>query len=149
MKLSTVAQGISAVMALVLGDYRREAPSRDSKTMIQELNCCNGDRHKHAHTPDYALGLLLIKVIAQGIIAGVLIGIMVGFVLLLNKVISDLSKWRHFTHDTAFAFSVNIWARRSLGIAYTRGWFGLAAVVLLLVAAVNLMPPTANVGAKH
>lgn len=158
MKLSTVAQGIGAVMVLVLGmTTAAKLLSRDSKTMIQGVGSmvAMAIAINMLTLPIIALGLLPIKVIAQGIIAvGVLIGIMVGFVLLLNKVTSDLSKMAAISlMIIAFAFSVNmlVGAVAILGymdtVKMVQGLVGLAAVVLLLVAVANLMPPTAIVGA--
>lgn len=158
MKLSTVAQGIGAVMALVYGMVMAaKLLSKDSKTMIQGVGSmiAMGMAINMLTIPIIALGLLPIKVIAQGIIAvGVLIGILVGFVLLLNKAASDFGKMAAISvMMVSFAFSINmlVGAVALLGFMDTvkmvQGLVGLAAVVLLLVAIANLMPPTAIVGA--
>lgn len=158
MKLSTVAQGIGAVMVLVYGMVMAaKLLTKDSKTMIQgvgsmiamaiAINMLIG--------PIIALGLLPTKVIAQGIIAvGVLIGILVGFVYLMKEASKDLTQMASISLMlVAFAFSVQMLAGAValLGLMDTvkmvQGLVGLAAVVLLLVAIANLMPPTAIVGA--
>nr|DAE96130.1 MAG TPA: tail tape measure [Caudoviricetes sp.] len=158
MKLSTVAQGVGAVMVLVVGmTTAAKLLSRDSKTMIQGVGSmiAMAIAINMLTIPIIALGLLPIKVIAKGIIAvGVLIGILVGFVLLLNKATTNLNKMAAISLTiVAFAFSVNmlVGAVAILGYMDTakmvQGLVGLAAVVLLLVAIANLMPPTAIVGA--
>ena len=158
MKLSTVAQGIGAVMVLVFGmTMAAKLLAKDSKTMIQgvgsmiimaiAINMLMG--------PIIALGLLPLKVIAQGIIAvGVLMGILVGFVYLMKEATKDLSNMLSISLMlVAFAFSVNMLAGAVALLGYmdtvkmVQGLVGLAAVVLLLVAIANLMPPTAIVGA--
>lgn len=158
MKLSTVAQGIGAVMALVYGMVlAAKLLAKDSKTMIKgigsmmvmaiAINMLVG--------PIIALGLLPIKVIAQGIIAvGVLMGILVGFVYLMKEATKDLSQMASISLMlVAFAFSVNMLAGAVALLGFmdivkmVQGLVGLAAVVLLLVAIANLMPPTAIVGA--
>lgn len=158
MKLSTVAQGIGAVMVLVYGMVMAaKLLSKDSATMIKGVGSmiAMGMAINMLTIPIIALGLLPLKVIAQGIIAiGVLIGILVGFVLLLNKAASDFGKMAAISvMMVTFAFSVNmlVGAVALLGFMDTvkmvQGLVGLAAVVLLLVAIANLMPPTAIVGA--
>lgn len=158
MKLSTVAQGIGAVMVLVYGMVMAaKLLSKDSATMIKGIGSmiAMGVAINMLTIPIIALGLLPLKVIAQGIIAvGVLIGILVGFVLLLNKAASDFGKMAAISvMMVAFAFSVNmlVGAVALLGFMDTvkmvQGLVGLAAVVLMLVAIANLMPPTAIVGA--
>ena len=158
MKLSTVAQGIGAVMVLVYGMVMAaKLLAKDSKTMIQgvgsmivmaiAINMLMG--------PIIALGLLPLKVIAQGIIAvGVLMGILVGFVYLMKEATKDLTNMLSISLMlVAFAFSVNMLAGAVALLGYmdtvkmVQGLVGLAAVVLLLVAIANLMPPTAIVGA--
>lgn len=158
MKLSTVAQGIGAVMVLVYGmAMAAKLLAKDSKTMIQgvgsmivmaiAINMLMG--------PIIALGLLPLKVIAQGIIAvGVLMGILVGFVYLMKEATKDLNNLLSISLMlVAFAFSVNMLAGAVALLGYmdivkmVQGLVGLAAVVLLLVAIANLMPPTAIVGA--
>lgn len=158
MKLSTVAQGIGAVMVLVYGMVMAaKLLAKDSKTMIQgvgsmivmaiAINMLMG--------PIIALGLLPLKVIAQGIIAvGVLMGILVGFVYLMKEATKDLSNMLSISLMlVAFAFSVNMLAGAVALLGYmdtvkmVQGLVGLSAVVLLLVAIANLMPPTAIVGA--
>lgn len=158
MKLSTVAQGIGAVMALVYGMVlAAKLLAKDNKTMIK----CIGSMIAMAVAinmligPIIALGLLPLKVIAQGIIAvGVLMGILVGFVYLMKEASKDLSNMLTISLMlVAFAFSVNILAGAVALLGYmdtvkmVQGLVGLAAVVLLLVAVANLMPPTAIVGA--
>lgn len=158
MKLSTVAQGIGAVMVLVYGMVMAaKLLSKDSATMIKGVGSmiAMGIAINMLIIPIVALGLLPLKVIAQGIIAvGVLIGILVGFVLLLNKATSDFGKMVAISvMMVAFAFSINmlVGAVALLGFMDTvkmvQGLVGLAAIVLLLVAIANLMPPTAIVGA--
>lgn len=158
MKLSTVAQGIGAVMVLVYGMVMAaKLLAKDSKTMIQgvgsmiimaiAINMLMG--------PIIALGLLPLKVIAQGIIAvGVLMGILVGFVYLMKEATKDLSNMLSISLMlVAFAFSVNMLAGAVALLGYmdtvkmVQGLVGLSAVILLLVAVANLMPPTAIVGA--
>ena len=158
MKLSTVAQGIGAVMVLVYGMVMAaKLLSKDSATMIKGISSmiAMGMAINMLTIPIIALGLLPLKVIAQGIIAvGVLIGILVGFVLLLNKAASDFGKMAAISvMMVTFAFSINmlVGAVALLGymdtVKMVQGLVGLAAVVLLLVAIANLMPPTAIVGA--
>ena len=158
MKLSTVAQGIGAVMVLVYGMVMAaKLLSKDSATMIKGVGSmiAMGMAINMLTIPIIAIGLLPLKVIAQGIIAvGVLIGILVGFVLLLNKAASDFGKMAAISvMMVTFAFSVNmlVGAVALLGymdtVKMVQGLVGLAAVVLLLVAIANLMPPTAIVGA--
>lgn len=158
MKLSTVAQGIGAVMVLVYGMVMAaKLLSKDSATMIKGVGSmiAMGMAINMLTIPIIALGLLPLKVIAQGIIAvGVLIGILVGFVLLLNKAASDFGKMAAISvMMVTFAFSINmlVGAVALLGymdtVKMVQGLVGLAAVVLLLVAIANLMPPTAIVGA--
>ena len=158
MKLSTVAQGIGAVMALVLGmTMAAKLLSKDSKTMIQGVGTMilMAAAINMLVIPIIALGLLPIKVIAQGVIAiGVLMGILVGFVKLMNKAAKDLSKMATISLMlVAFAFSIQmlVAAVAVMGYMDTRKLFqgitGLSAVVLLLVAIANLMPATAIVGA--
>lgn len=158
MKLSTVAQGIGAVMVLVYGMVMAaRLLSKDSATMIKGVGSmiAMGVAINMLTIPIIALGLLPLKVIAQGIIAvGVLIGVLVGFVLLLNKAASDFGKMAAISvMMVTFAFSINmlVGAVALLGFMDTvkmvQGLVGLAAVVLLLVAIANLMPPTAIVGA--
>lgn len=158
MKLSTVAQGIGAVMVLVLGmTMAAKMLAKDSGTMIKGI----GSMMAMAVAinmlvgPIIALGLLPLKVIAQGIIAvGVLMAILVGFVYLMKEASKDLTQMASISLMlVAFAFSVNMLAGAValLGLMDTvkmvQGLVGLAAVVLLLVAIANLMPPTAIVGA--
>ena len=158
MKLSTVAQGIGAVMVLVLGmTMAAKLLAKDSKTMIKGVGSmiAMAIAINMLVIPIIALGLLPLKVIAQGIIAvGILMGILVGFVLLMNKASSDLGKMAAISLMLlAFAFSVNILVGAVAILGYmdtvkmVQGLVGLAAVVLLLVAVANLMPPTAIVGA--
>lgn len=158
MKLSTVAQGIGAVMVLVYGMVMAaKLLSKDSATMIKGVGSmiAMAMAINMLTIPIIALGLLPLKVITQGIIAvGVLIGILVGFVLLLNKAASDFGKMVAISvMMVTFAFSVNmlVGAVALLGymdtVKMVQGLVGLAAVVLLLVAIANLMPPTAIVGA--
>lgn len=158
MKMSTVAQGIGAVMVLVFGmTMAAKLLAKDSSTMIKGVGSmiAMAIAINMLVIPIIALGLLPLKVIAQGIIAvGVLIGILVGFVLLLNKASSDFGKMAAISiMMVAFAFSINmlVGAVALLGFMDTvkmvQGLVGLAAIVLLLVAIANLMPPTAIVGA--
>lgn len=158
MKLSTVAQGIGAVMVLVFGmTLAAKMLAKDSSTMIKGIGSmiAMAIAINMLVIPIIALGLLPLKVIAQGIIAvGVLMGILVGFVLLMNKASSDLGKMAAISLMLlAFAFSVNILVGAVAILGYmdtvkmVQGLVGLAAVVLLLVAVANLMPPTAIVGA--
>lgn len=158
MKLSTVAQGIGAVMVLVLGmTMAARMLAKDGATMIKgvgsmiimaiAINMLIG--------PIIALGLLPLKAVAQGIIAvGVLMGVLVGFVYLMKEATKDLTKMASISLMlVTFAFSVQMLAGAValLGLMDTvkmvQGLVGLAAVVLLLVAIANLMPPTAIVGA--
>lgn len=158
MKISTVAQGIGAVMVLVFGMVTAaKLLAKDSATMIKGVGSmiAMAIAINMLVIPIIALGLLPLKVIAQGIIAvGILIGILVGFVLLLNKASSDFGKMAAISvMMVAFAFSINmlVGAVALLGFMDTvkmvQGLVGLAAIVLLLVAIANLMPPTAIVGA--
>lgn len=158
MKLSTVAQGIGAVMALVLGmTMAAKLLSKDSKTMIQGVGTMilMAAAINMLIIPIVALGLLPIKVIAQGVIAiGVLMGILVGFVKLMNKAAKDLGKMATISLMlVAFAFSIQMLAAAVAAMGYmdtiklVQGITGLSAVVLLLVAIANLMPATAIVGA--
>ena len=158
MKLSTVAQGIGAVMVLVLGmTMAAKLLAKDSKTMIKGVGSmiAMAIAINMLVIPIIALGLLPLKVIAQGIIAiGVLMGILVGFVLLMNKASGDLGKMAAISLMLlAFAFSVNILVGAVAILGYmdtvkmVQGLVGLAAVVLLMVAVANMMPPTAIVGA--
>ena len=158
MKLSTVAQGIGAVMVLVFGmTIAAKLLAKDSSTIIKGVGSmiAMAIAINMLVIPIIALGLLPLKVIAQGIIAvGVLMGILVGFVLLMNKASSDLGKMAAISLMLlAFAFSVNILVGAVAILGYmdtvkmVQGLVGLAAVVLLLVAVANLMPPTAIVGA--
>lgn len=158
MKLSTVAQGIGAVMLLVLGmTMAAKLLSKDSKSMIQGVGTMilMAAAINMLVIPIIALGLLPLKVIAQGIIAvGVLMGILVGFVLLLNKAASDFATMAGISLMlVAFAFSIQMLVAAVAVMGYmdigklVQGIVGLSAVVLLLVALANLMPPTAIVGA--
>lgn len=158
MKLSTVAQGIGAVMVLVLGmTTAAKLLSKDSKTMIQGVGTMilMAAAINMLTIPIIALGLLPIKVIAQGVIAvGVLMGILVGFVLLMNKAASDLGKMAAISlMMISFAFSIQMLVAAVAAMGYmdttklVQGITGLSAVVLLLVAIANLMPATAIVGA--
>lgn len=158
MKLSTVAQGIGAVMVLVLGmTTAAKLLSKDSKTMIQGVGTMilMAAAINMLVIPIIALGLLPIKVIAQGVIAvGVLMGILVGFVLLMNKAASDLGKMAAISlMMVSFAFSIQMLAAAVAVMGYMdmnklfQGIVGLSAVILLLVAIANLMPATAIVGA--
>lgn len=158
MKLSTVAQGIGAVMVLVLGmTTAAKLLAKDSKTMIQGVGSmiAMAIAINMLTIPIIALGLLPLKVIAQGVIAvGVLMGILVGFVLLMNKVSSDLGKMAAISvMMVSFAFSIQMLVAAVAVMGYMdmtklfQGIVGLSAVVLLLVAIANLMPPTAIVGA--
>lgn len=158
MKLSTVAQGIGAVMVLVLGmTTAAKLLTKDSKTMIQGVGSmiAMAIAINMLTIPIIALGLLPIKVIAQGVIAvGVLMGILVGFVKLMNNAAKDLVKMGSISLMlVAFAFSVQMLVGAVAVMGYMdmnklfQGIVGLAAVVLLLVAIANLMPPTAIVGA--
>lgn len=158
MKLSTVAQGIGAVMVLVLGmTTAAKLLSKDSKTMIQGVGTMilMAVAINMLVIPIIALGLLPIKVIAQGVIAiGVLMGILVGFVKLMNKAAKDLSKMATISLMlVAFAFSIQMLVAAVAAMGYMdtvklfQGITGLSAVVLLLVALANLMPATAIVGA--
>lgn len=158
MKLSTVAQGIGAVMVLVYGmTVAAKMLANDSATMIKGIGSMivMAIAINMLIAPIIALGLLPIKVIAQGIIAvGVLMGILVGFVYLMKEATKDLTKMASISLMlVAFAFSVQMLAGAValLGLMDTvkmvQGLVGLAAVVLLLVAIANLMPPTAIVGA--
>ena len=158
LKLSTVAQGIGAVMVLVLGmTMAAKLLSKDSKTMIQGVGTMilMAAAINMLVIPIIALGLLPLKVIAQGIISlGVLMGILAGFVLLMNKAASDLGKMAAISLTlVAFSFSIQMLTAAvvALGLMDTvkmvQGLVGLAAVVLLLVSVANLMPATAIVGA--
>lgn len=158
MKLSTVAQGIGAVMVLVLGmTTAAKLLSKDSKTMIQGVGTMilMAAAINMLTIPIIALGLLPIKVIAQGVITiGVLMGILAGFVLLMNKAASDLGKMAAISlMMVSFAFSIQMLVAAVAAMGYmdttklVQGITGLSAVVLLLVAIANLMPATAIVGA--
>lgn len=158
MKLSTVAQGIGAVMALVFGmTMAAKLLAKDSKTMIQGVGSmiAMAIAINMLVIPIAALGLLPIKVIAQGVIAvGVLMGILVGFVLLMNKAASDLGKMAAISlMMVSFAFSIQMLVAAVAVMGYMdmnklfQGIVGLSAVILLLVSVANLMPPTAIVGA--
>lgn len=158
MKLSTVAQGIGAVMVLVLGmTTAAKLLSKDSKTMIQGVGTMilMAAAINMLVIPIIALGLLPIKVIAQGVIAvGVLMGILVGFVLLMNKAASDLGKMAAISlMMVSFAFSIQMLVAAVAVMGYMdmnklfQGIVGLSAVILLLVSIANLMPATAIVGA--
>lgn len=158
MKLSTVGQGIGAVMALVLGmTMAAKLLSKDSKTMIQGVGTMilMAAAINMLVIPIIALGLLPIKVIAQGVIAiGVLMGILVGFVNLMNKASKDLGKMATISLMlVSFAFSIQMLVAAVAAMGYmdttklVQGITGLSAVVLLLVAIANLMPATAIVGA--
>lgn len=158
MKLSTVGQGIGAVMVLVYGMVlAAKLLAKDTKTMIKGIGSmiAMAIAINMLIGPIIALGLLPIKVITQGIIAvGVLMGILVGFVYLMKEAAKDLTQMASISLMlVAFAFSVNMLAGAValLGLMDTvkmvQGLVGLAAVVLLLVAIANLMPPTAIVGA--
>ena len=158
MKLSTVAQGIGAVMVLVLGmTMAAKLLAKDSKTMIKGVGAmiAMAIAINMLVIPIIALGLLPLKVIAQGIIAvGVLMGILVGFVYLMKEATKDLTQMASISLMlVAFAFSVQILSGAVALLGYmdtvkmVQGLVGLAAVVLLLVAIANLMPPTAIVGA--
>lgn len=158
LKLSTVAQGIGAVMALVLGmTTAAKLLAKDSKTMIQGVGSmiAMAIAINMLTIPIIALGLLPIKAIAQGVIAvGVLMGILVGFVKLMTMATKDLTKMASISLMlVAFAFSINVLAGVVAILGYMdttkmfQGLVGLSAVVLLIVALANLMPPTAIVGA--
>lgn len=158
MKLSTVAQGIGAVMVLVLGmTTAAKLLSKDSKTMIQGVGTMilMAAAINMLTIPIVALGLLPIKVIAQGVIAvGVLMGILAGFVLLMNKAAGDLGKMAAISlMMISFAFSIQMLVAAVAVMGYMdmnklfQGIVGLSAVILLLVAIANLMPATAIVGA--
>ena len=158
MKLSTVAQGVGAVMVLVYGMVTAaRLLSKNSATMIKGIGSmiAMSIAINMLTVPIIALGLLPIKVIAQGIIAvGVLIGILVGFVLLLNKAASDFGKMAAISvMMVTFAFSINMLVGAVALLGYmditkmVQGLVGLAAVVLLMVSIAHLMPPTAIVGA--
>lgn len=158
LKLSTVAQGIGAVMVLVLGmTTAAKLLSKDSKTMIQGVGTMilMAAAINMLTIPIIALGLLPIKVIAQGVIAvGVLMGILAGFVLLMNKAAGDLGKMAAISlMMISFAFSIQMLVAAVAVMGYMdmsklfQGIVGLSAVILLLVAIANLMPPTAIVGA--
>lgn len=158
MKLSTVAQGIGAVMVLVLGmTTAAKLLSKDSKTMIQGVGSmiAMAIAINMLTIPIIALGLLPIKAIAQGVIAiGVLMGILVGFVKLMSMATKDLVKMSSISlMMVSFAFSIQMLVGAVAVMGYMdmtklfQGIVGLSAVVLLLVAIANLMPPTAIVGA--
>lgn len=158
MKLSTVAQGIGAVMLLVFGmTTAAKLLSKDSKAMIQGVGTMilMAAAINMLVIPIVALGLLPIKVVAQGVITiGVLMGILAGFVLLMNKAASDLGKMAGISLMlVAFAFSIQMLVAAVAVMGYMdmaklfQGIVGLSAVILLLVAIANLMPPTAIAGA--
>ena len=158
MKLSTVAQGIGAVMALVYGMVlAAKLLAKDTKTMVKGIGSmiAMSIAINMLVGPIIALGLLPLKVIAQGIIAvGVLMGVLVGFVYLMKEAAKDLTQMASISLMlVAFAFSVDMLAGAVALLGYmdtvkmVQGLVGLAAVVLLLVAIANLMPPTAIVGA--
>lgn len=158
LKLSTVAQGIGAVMVLVLGmTTAAKLLAKDSKTMIQGVGSMivMAIAINMLMIPIIALGLLPIKTIAQGVIAvGVLMGILVGFVALMNKATKDMVKMASISLMlVSFAFSIQMLVSAVAVMGYMdttklfQGIVGLSAVVLLLVAIANLMPPTAIVGA--
>lgn len=158
MKLSTVAQGIGAVMVLVLGmTMAAKLLAKDSKTMIQGVGSmiAMAIAINMLAIPIIALGLLPIKVITQGVLAvGVLMGILVGFVLLMNKAASDLGKMAAVSlMIVSFAFSIQMLVAAVAVMGYMdmtklfQGIVGLSAVILLLVAIANLMPATAIAGA--
>lgn len=158
MKLSTVAQGVGAVMVLVYGmTVAAKMLAKDSATMIKGIGSMifMAVAINMLTAPIIALGLLPIKVIAQGIIAvGVLIGILVGFIYLLKEAAKDFDKMAAIALTiVAFAFSINMLVGAVALLGYmditkmVQGLVGLAAVVLLMVAIANLMPPTAIVGA--
>lgn len=158
LKLSTVAQGIGAVMALVLGmTTAAKLLAKDSKTMIQGVGSmiAMAIAINMLTIPIIALGLLPIKAVTQGVIAvGVLMGILVGFVALMNKATKDMAKMATISLMlVSFAFSIQMLVSAVAVMGYmdttklVQGMVGLSAVVLLLVAIANLMPPTAIVGA--
>ena len=158
MKLSTVAQGIGAVMLLVLGmTLAAKILSKNAGSMMAGVGSmiAMAIAINLLVIPIIALGLLPIKVVAQGVIAvGILMGILVGFVLLMNKAASDLGKMVAISVMlVAFAFSIQMLVAAVAVMGYMdtaklfQGIVGLSAVVLLLVAIANLMPPTAIVGA--
>lgn len=158
MKLSTVMQGIGAVMVLVLGmTLAAKLLSKNAGSMMAGVGTmiAMAIAINMLVIPIIALGLLPIKVVAQGVIAvGILMGILVGFVLLMNKAAGDLGKMAGISLMlVAFAFSVQMLVAAVAVMGYMdmtklfQGIVGLSAVVLLLVATANLMPPTAIVGA--
>lgn len=158
MKLSTVMQGIGAVMVLVLGmTLAAKLLSKNTGSMMAGVGTmiAMAIAINMLVIPIIALGLLPIKVVAQGVIAvGILMGILVGFVLLMNKAAGDLGKMAGISLMlVAFAFSVQMLVAAVAVMGYMdmtklfQGIVGLSAVVLLLVATANLMPPTAIVGA--
>ena len=158
MKLSTIAQGIGAVMVLVLGmTTAAKILSKNVGSMMAGVGSmiAMAIAINMLTIPIIALGLLPLKVIAQGVIAvGVLMGILVGFVLLMNKAASDLGKMAAISlMMVTFAFSIQMLTTAvvAMGLMDTvkmvQGLVGLAAVVLLLVAIANLMPATAIAGA--
>lgn len=158
MKLSTVAQGIGAVMVLVYGMVMAaKLLAKDSKTMIQGVGSmiAMAIAINMLMVPIIALGLLPIKAVAQGVIAvGVLMGILVGFVKLMNMAAKDLGKMGAISlMMISFAFSIQMLVAAVAVMGYMdmnklfQGIVGLSAVVLLLVAIANLMPATAIVGA--
>lgn len=158
LKLSTVAQGIGAVMVLVLGmTTAAKLLAKDSKTMIQGVGSMilMAIAINMLTIPIIALGLLPIKAISQGVIAvGVLMGILVGFIALMNKAAKDMVKMATISLMlVSFAFSIQMLVSAVAVMGYmdttklVQGMVGLSAVVLLLVAIANLMPPTAIVGA--
>ena len=158
MKLSTVAQGVGAVMVLVLGmTLAAKLLSKNAGSMMAGVGSmiAMAIAINMLVIPIIALGLLPIKVVAQGVIAvGILMGILVGFVLLMNKAASDLGKMAAISLMlVAFAFSVQMLVAAVAVMGYMdmtklfQGIVGLSAVILLLVATANLMPATAIVGA--
>ena len=158
MKTSTIIQGIGAVMVLVLGmTLAAKLLSKNAGSMMAGVGSmiAMAIAINMLVIPIIALGLLPIKVVAQGVIAvGILMGILVGFVLLMNKAAGDLGKMAAISLMlVAFAFSIQMLVAAVAVMGYMdmaklfQGIVGLSAVVLLLVATANLMPPTAIVGA--
>ena len=158
MKTSTIVQGIGAVMVLVLGmTLAAKLLSKNAGSMMAGVGSmiAMAIAINMLVIPVIALGLLPIKVIAKGVIAiGVLMGILVGFVLLMNKAAKDLVKMADLSlMMLSFAFSIQMLVAAVAAMGYmdinklVQGIVGLSAVVLLLVAIANLMPPTAIVGA--
>ena len=158
MKTSTIVQGIGAVMVLVLGmTLAAKILSKNAGSMVAGVGSmiAMAIAINMLVIPIIALGLLPIKVVTQGVIAvGILMGILVGFVLLMNKAASDLGKMAAISLMlVAFAFSIQMLVAAVAVMGYMdmtklfQGIVGLSAVVLLLVAIANLMPPTAIVGA--